>query len=257
MDFSFEGLRKQALVMFSTTQMKRITLPPKLTPEIDEEAESMKSNVVDGVRKNKIFENWVKQTFVYNKTHPNSSPLAIMVVVFLQQCRDNVLQKLDTLASQMMFVPLEGLGDIHIPEYGKHFRVVDCVFTRIELFMTQAEDVKRVDISIMDPDARLPPNEKDVTTLINRVHRESGIPKQVLACVAEEAMTNPESFTKSSVIDIQKITEYETRMLRVCDLCHKYGYTLGKCSGCKKVYYCSEDCQTKDWKKHRKTCKKE
>ena len=32
--------------------------------------------------------------------------------------------------------------------------------------------------------------------------------------------------------------------------------SLKTCSGCKKVYYCSRDCQGEDWKAHKLVCKK-
>ena len=29
----------------------------------------------------------------------------------------------------------------------------------------------------------------------------------------------------------------------------------GQCSGCKKIHYCSQEHQTRDWKRHKKDCK--
>ena len=36
--------------------------------------------------------------------------------------------------------------------------------------------------------------------------------------------------------------------------CHKKGPTK-HCSKCKQAFYCDKECQGKDWKKHKKTCK--
>uniref|UniRef100_A0A6C0CFK4 MYND-type domain-containing protein n=1 Tax=viral metagenome TaxID=1070528 RepID=A0A6C0CFK4_9ZZZZ len=41
---------------------------------------------------------------------------------------------------------------------------------------------------------------------------------------------------------------------KVCDKCKQPGKF--KCSKCKKSYYCCVDCQTKDWARHKKFCKK-
>lgn len=41
-----------------------------------------------------------------------------------------------------------------------------------------------------------------------------------------------------------------------CDYCSKYYPVTKKCTNCKKVQYCSKDCQTKHWQAHSKDCKK-
>lgn len=43
-------------------------------------------------------------------------------------------------------------------------------------------------------------------------------------------------------------------LLEVCRCGYPADYW---CTGCRKVGYCCESCQRKDWKKHRETCKKE
>ncbi|KAK5578095.1 hypothetical protein RB653_003048 [Dictyostelium firmibasis] len=63
---------------------------------------------------------------------------------------------------------------------------------------------------------------------------------------------------------IMKIEPYVWSVAKhgiVCDECLKNkldlgeGKTLKRCSGCKLVYYCSTDCQTKSWKIHKRECK--
>ena len=38
-----------------------------------------------------------------------------------------------------------------------------------------------------------------------------------------------------------------------CPACGKIATT--KCTGCKLVYYCNRNCQKKDWKLHKSSCK--
>lgn len=46
----------------------------------------------------------------------------------------------------------------------------------------------------------------------------------------------------------------QLKVLVNCFVCHKL--TKVQCAKCKSVYYCSQDCQRKDWSKHRLTCNK-
>lgn len=48
--------------------------------------------------------------------------------------------------------------------------------------------------------------------------------------------------------------EEATVLERICERCEKTGQSFPRCSRCKEVYYCSQDCQRKDWSKHKKEC---
>jgi Serine/threonine protein kinase len=41
---------------------------------------------------------------------------------------------------------------------------------------------------------------------------------------------------------------------KACNVCSKTEGQLLQCGGCKLVWYCSVDCQRKDWKEHKKVC---
>ena len=43
-------------------------------------------------------------------------------------------------------------------------------------------------------------------------------------------------------------------LVRICRCCSKPGSSLLACSRCKLAYYCGRECQTKDWKEHKKSC---
>ena len=43
--------------------------------------------------------------------------------------------------------------------------------------------------------------------------------------------------------------------LKQCRTCQKNGDNLFRCSKCKDVYYCDQECQRKDWVSHKSYCK--
>ncbi|MBA2368620.1 MAG: zinc finger MYND domain-containing protein [Candidatus Protochlamydia sp.] len=68
------------------------------------------------------------------------------------------------------------------------------------------------------------------------------------------------AFKKENTVEISK----EERFYKWSDetRCHnpgcdksKFTHILQKCSRCKKALYCGVECQTKDWKAHKPTCK--
>ena len=44
-------------------------------------------------------------------------------------------------------------------------------------------------------------------------------------------------------------------VVNVCSFCHRTGKGLKKCASCKTALYCSKDCQTSHWKRHKHFCK--
>jgi hypothetical protein len=51
----------------------------------------------------------------------------------------------------------------------------------------------------------------------------------------------------------QSVEQQVTSQAQSCYVCQKPAKNL--CSKCKKIYYCSRDCQAKDWQKHKLICK--
>jgi hypothetical protein len=53
---------------------------------------------------------------------------------------------------------------------------------------------------------------------------------------------------------IRQTNRVYTNLFHTCEHCMADGREFKKCSGCKKVRYCSRDCQKDDWAKHKSTC---
>jgi len=52
----------------------------------------------------------------------------------------------------------------------------------------------------------------------------------------------------------QEDTLQQEDITKICALCSKEGTGFPKCGRCKDVYYCSRQCQQKDWKVHKDNC---
>ncbi|KAI6145463.1 hypothetical protein BKA82DRAFT_129435 [Pisolithus tinctorius] len=75
----------------------------------------------------------------------------------------------------------------------------------------------------------------------------------VSAKYATRAAISP-LFAVSYMEEIGVKTDDPVGPLERCAACGKGGVPLSVCSRCKRVKYCSKDCQVKDWKTHKKNC---
>jgi hypothetical protein len=262
---SIDDLKHQALAMFATLQGKRKALPAHLTDELDKEADRCTGPAVHSLRSNRIFQKRILDTLHHNK-YSAQEPLAIFMFLLLDQCKDMAaLKTLETLGSQMMWIPQSELGEIRLPP-SSHLPVIQQkevgrIYVRVEIFLTQAEDTKRFDMCVLDPDGLIPATERDLSALQRRMHAQTGVPMEVLTELTEMIRRDPVAVldAMSSRVDMRRALAMDMEMMRVCTTCKRYGYNLSKCSGCKgdcSVYYCGQECQKSDWKIHKLKCGK-
>ena len=62
------------------------------------------------------------------------------------------------------------------------------------------------------------------------------------------------SYLEKTGILTESASLTEAPALARCGACGKEGHSLSVCSRCKKVKYCSKECQVRDWKGHKKDC---
>jgi len=62
--------------------------------------------------------------------------------------------------------------------------------------------------------------------------------------------------TEEETVEEEEGEGSQRSKVRVCENCGKEGEKLKKCSACKLVWYCSEECQLGDWKAHKVECKR-
>ena len=68
----------------------------------------------------------------------------------------------------------------------------------------------------------------------------------------EPAKTVFGEFTAGSTIVRKRLRD--TKLGPVCQVCGNGGQK--KCSRCEEVYYCSRECQIKDWQNHKPACRR-
>lgn len=78
---------------------------------------------------------------------------------------------------------------------------------------------------------------------------------ELLYCVISDIIDDYKTKLKSFVNEIQNNKKLRKEVVRYHKVCscgttHK----LKKCEGCKKIYYCSKECQIKDKKNHKPNC---
>lgn len=252
MDFSSEGLKKRALTLNTIVGGKRSLLPKTCSRHMKEQTERAYTFLNSHLNNVPIMRQCIKSVLEHNKT--TDECLALFVVLFLDQL--NPLKE-DALDAQTMAVFKKSMGNIRIPVLPNHMRGVPSVTVRIELYLTSQDDTHSWDYLAFDPSC-FTTHQDDMKTVQRRLHKELGVPKEVLSEVRSIVEGNPEAFAdwvrNSDAIGTQHTTNALIGLMRSCNVCKKYGLTLPKCSGCKKVYYCSEQCQHSDWKEHKKNC---
>lgn len=103
---------------------------------------------------------------------------------------------------------------------------------------------------------------------INRFNASGGvdsIKEYGLKTLIEElkvlGMSEEEISSNSTIIQYElnklmdKLVAEAADKIHSCKMCSQKGVT-GVCIKCKKVYYCSKECQVKHWPIHKKICKK-
>jgi hypothetical protein len=251
MDFSPEGLRRQALSVFALIQTKRVLLPPKQTPEIKAQGEACYNKVNLALNDDPFLKQCVRDVIAYNK---RGNQVGLFLVLFPYQCEH--LEE-SVLRAQTMCVPLEGFQNVRLPPLPPQMEAVPSVLVRVEIYLTQQEDTNTWDYRALDPACYIR-NDDDIDSLQRRISKEKNVPMELLQSIREIAEEQPEEFRAwvKSHADERQANNMVMSMMRSCNVCRNYGLTLFKCGGCRSVYYCSRECQHKDWKEHKKSCKK-
>jgi hypothetical protein len=255
MNLSQEGLRARALSLISLVGTKSRGLPRALTPDVTALGNKIYREIVPDLYKQPFLKQCIRDVLAHNKTKPNKiEHLGLFVVVFPNQSLDDDA----VLRAQTMCIPAKGLGTERLPPVSAPMEAADSVHVRVEIYLTQEGDTKSWDFSALDEDVRVF-RENDADSLQRRLTKQMGIPKEVLQQVQQLTETHPDAFTEwvrthADPESVRLANNAVLNMMRSCCVCKKYGMSLSKCSACKSVYYCSAECQKKDWGTHKESC---
>ena len=89
-----------------------------------------------------------------------------------------------------------------------------------------------------------------------RITKEGGkyMYEAIYYCRKYIKLSETEKFDEDNKVIIEILSDLSSK----CRVCSKQGERYKQCSRCTCVYYCSVDCQRKDWKEngHKEECKK-
>lgn len=255
MNLTPEGLRQQAITVFGITQTKRVGLPPRKTAEVVAQGEAIYKSINSNLVDHPFIKRCVRDLLAYNKARENAKEhLGLFLVLFPDQC--GCLDE-SVLKAQSMCIPEEGLTELRLPKIPEHMMTIPRVLMRVEIYLTRDEDTNTWDLRILDPDCYIE-DDNDVDNLQRRLAKKAGLPKELLEEMRQLATDHPEECKAwlETHNDDRKSNNALIALMRSCQVCKKFGFSLPKCSGCKNVYYCSKECQNSDWKEHKIICGK-
>ena len=136
------------------------------------------------------------------------------------------------------------------------YRVFLCDTWDCSLFQSEIEFVERC----MDTEIDIIVNyindyDRGNKELVNIETKFINIFNQLLYCIINDIIDEYKTKLKSFVNEIQNNKELRKEVIQYHKVCPcGTTYKLKKCEKCKKVYYCSKECQANDKKNHKPNC---
>lgn len=88
----------------------------------------------------------------------------------------------------------------------------------------------------------------------SKFYQESGIPSDEITCYSIIPIMTNRNIFKDNNRGFQHPNKLIT-ILQTCCCCHRMWNDLKSCAKCKKAKYCSKNCQTVHWQRHKHLCK--